>query len=137
MPTRAIVQSNLIGPKPLPYIDLANMMYTQHAMASNVGVDCGAVFGGDPAPCSGMQQAIHKLFALPAPSAVEAVEQCRLFGIDYLVVTKFDPAWQDRQGWVWTLQAVGKPTRASPNWVQDSQETVRTVNCGANLTTTD
>ena len=31
---------------------------------------------------------------------------CGTIGAEYLVVTRWDPAWGNRGGWVWTLPAV-------------------------------
>ena len=39
-------------------------------------------------------------------TAVQARATCRQFGIQYLVANMYDQAWNDKQGWVWTLGPV-------------------------------
>jgi len=106
IPATAVVQSNLIDPQ--SYFYVANMLYSERAMVTDAAVDCGAVFGGDPARCSATQRAIRELFASPAPSAAEAIATCHFLGIDYLAVARSDRAWEDTRGWVWALPLAGR-----------------------------
>ena len=39
-------------------------------------------------------------------SAEQARTTCDKYGIQYLVVRVYDPAWRDRKSWVWTLKPV-------------------------------
>jgi hypothetical protein len=40
----------------------------------------------------------------------QARSTCALYGVDYLIARIYDPAWSDRQGWVWNLSpAVADP----------------------------
>lgn len=66
--------------------------------------ECGALWGGNPAGCAQMTEAMHALFA--GGSADQARETCRRFGVDDLVVRADDAAWHDKAGWVWMLPAV-------------------------------
>ena len=65
---------------------------------------CGSELGGDPSGCPAMIAAIRPLFK--GATAEEARSTCRQYGIKYLVADKYDPAWNDRKGWVWTLSPV-------------------------------
>ncbi len=38
--------------------------------------------------------------------AQQARATCREFGIQYLVARIYDPAWQDKESWVWKLNPV-------------------------------
>lgn len=105
IPDTAVVQSNLIDPG--SYFYVANMLYSERAMMTDAAVDCGAVFGGEPAPCAAAQHEVRELFTSPTPSAAEAIAACHFLGIDYLAVARSDPAWEDTRGWVWALPGVG------------------------------
>lgn len=76
---------------------------------------CGAELGGDPRGCLVMGPPIDGLFK--DASAELAKSTCRQFGIEYLVATIYDPVWNDKQSWVWTLTPV----------VQDSE--FRALDC--------
>ena len=65
---------------------------------------CGAELGGDPRPCPAMAAALDRLFN--GASASEARATCNQYGIQYLIVRVYDPAWRNRDGWVWTLEPV-------------------------------
>lgn len=118
IPESAVVQANLIDPQ--SYFYVANMLYSERAMMTDAAVDCGAVFGGDPAGCGAAQHAVRRLFLSPAPSAEEAIATCNFLGIDYLAVARSDPAWDDTRGWVWALSVAGRP-----------EADFRVVQCGA------
>jgi hypothetical protein len=84
---------------------IVNMLNIDHqtAIAGDKG-GCGSELGGDPSGCPTMASAIDPLFHGGSPDQARAV--CRRFGIQYLVVSIYDPAWNDGQGWVWTLKPV-------------------------------
>ena len=65
---------------------------------------CGSELGGDPTGCAPMAAAIDSIFQ--GATAEEALTTCREYGIQYLVVRIYDPAWKDKSGWVWTLKPV-------------------------------
>jgi hypothetical protein len=65
---------------------------------------CGSEFGGDPSGCPAMAAAIDAIFN--GASAEQARMTCKQYGIQYLVVRVYDPAWNDKNGWVWTLNPV-------------------------------
>jgi hypothetical protein len=75
----------------------------QSAIDSNQG-SCGAEFGGDLRGCPIMAAAIDALYK--DATAEQARTTCRLYGIDYLVSRSYDPAWNDKNSWVWTLTPV-------------------------------
>jgi hypothetical protein len=67
---------------------------------------CDVSFGGENPPCAAIQAAIGKLYQ-PAPaSGTKATELCAAIGAQYLVATRWDPAWKDKAGWVWHLPVV-------------------------------
>jgi hypothetical protein len=49
-----------------------------------------------------MASAIDLLFK--DATAEQARATCNQYGINYLVVNVYDSAWNDRDGWVWTLK---------------------------------
>jgi hypothetical protein len=51
-----------------------------------------------------MSADIDAVYKKATPQQARAV--CRQYGIQYLVSNIYDPAWQDKQGWVWTLNPV-------------------------------
>ncbi|MGA2727872.1 MAG: hypothetical protein ABSE96_08670 [Terracidiphilus sp.] len=65
---------------------------------------CGSELGGDPAGCPSMAAAIDALYS--GATAEQAHITCSQYGIQYLVARVYDPAWNDRRGWVWTLKRV-------------------------------
>jgi hypothetical protein len=65
---------------------------------------CGSLWGGDPTGCQPMRQDIGSLFQ--GATAQQARATCAQYGIGYLVARVYDPAWNDRNGWVWTLKPV-------------------------------
>jgi hypothetical protein len=65
---------------------------------------CGSELGGDPGGCSVMASAIDSLFK--GATAEQARATCNQYGIGYLVANVYDSAWNDRDGWVWTLKPV-------------------------------
>jgi hypothetical protein len=65
---------------------------------------CGSELGGDPAGCPAMAAAIDSIFN--TASAEQARATCHRFGIQYLVARVYDPAWKNKDSWVWTLTPV-------------------------------
>jgi hypothetical protein len=65
---------------------------------------CGSALGGDPKGCPIMAAVLDPVFH--GSGAEQARTACREFGIQYLIADVYDPAWNDRSGWVWTLPAV-------------------------------
>ncbi len=65
---------------------------------------CGSELGGDPRGCPEMAAAIDATF--DGETADQASATCRRYGIQYLIVRIYDPAWKDKNGWVWTLKPV-------------------------------
>jgi hypothetical protein len=65
---------------------------------------CGSELGGDPGGCPVMASAIDLLFK--GATAEQARATCNQYGIGYLVSNVYDSAWNDRDGWVWTLKPV-------------------------------
>jgi hypothetical protein len=65
---------------------------------------CGSELGGDPGGCPVMAFAIDSLFK--GATAEQARATCNQYGIGYLVANVYDSAWNDGDGWVWTLKPV-------------------------------
>ncbi len=102
IPRDAIVQFN---PDAEPYRQSRDLLEIDHQAALVVDKPyCGAELGGDPSGCPTMAAAIDSLFS--GATAEHARTVCRQFGIQYLVVRVYDPAWNDKSGWVWTLKPV-------------------------------
>lgn len=103
IPRDAIVQFN--PSRPETFWAAADMLGIDHQIAiSSDRPWCGAELGGDPSGCAPMAAAIDSLFE--GASAQQARTTCRQYGIQYLVVRVYDPAWKDKSGWVWTLRPV-------------------------------
>jgi len=89
-------------------VDYANVN-RQTAIAADK-LSCGAELGGDPSGCPAMLSAIVPLFN--GQTAPQARDVCRAWHIDYLIATIYDPAWNDKNSWVWTLN----PTLINPEF---------------------
>jgi hypothetical protein len=102
IPRDAIVQFN---PDLEPYLRSADLLGIDH-QAAIIGDKpfCGAELGGDPSGCTVMAAAIDSLFS--GATAEQARATCHQYGIQYLVARIYDPAWNDANGWVWTLKPV-------------------------------
>jgi hypothetical protein len=100
IPLDAIVQFN---PASEPYRRSADLLGIDRQTAI-LGDQpyCGAELGGDPSGCPAMAAAIDALFS--GATAEQARSTCRQFGIHYLVSRVYDPVWNDRSNWVWTLK---------------------------------
>jgi hypothetical protein len=100
IPRDAIVQPNPASTNAFwALIDDVNID-RQRAIASDQPW-CGSELGGDPSGCKPMAAAIDTLFR--SADADQARATCRTYHIDYLVARIYDPAWQNKQSWVWTL----------------------------------
>jgi hypothetical protein len=97
LPQRAIVQHN---PKASPG-DLFYGLYADRQAAAETS-SCGAVLGGDPAPCPNMIGILNDVFEKPGAVEANRVDGiCRDLSIDALVVKDTDKVWADRNSWVW------------------------------------
>ena len=99
----AIVQFNPKSPDMFwSNIDLADI---DHQAAMDIDQPwCGSELGGDPSGCPAMIAAIPPLFLHATAETAQTV--CRTYHIDYLVANIYDPAWNDKTSWVWTLPPV-------------------------------
>jgi hypothetical protein len=84
-------------------VDLININH--QAAISGSGLWCGAELGGDSSGCPAMIASIPPLFNSTA-GPDQARSACRAHGIQYLVANVYDPPWNERTSWVWTLNPV-------------------------------
>lgn len=101
-PADARVQFNTVDND---YWQGALMIHANRQLVSGDG-GCDVAFGGEAAACDPIQKGITQLFQGQNLDADGARSTCRAIGAQYLFVTRWDPAWQGRKGWVWTLPAV-------------------------------
>jgi hypothetical protein len=117
----AVVQYNTVQPGEFFY--LAEAMQVARQVADGQP-GCATAFGGEVGACRGVEDSVARLFSLhvaPKPSAVKGLLgpiaggaltaelariECGRLGVSYLIATRWDPAWSDTQGWVWTLPAL-------------------------------
>jgi hypothetical protein len=86
-------------------LSVVDQLYVAHQVViTDDKDDCGSALGGDPRGCPILSTALDALFK--GATADEARNTCRQFGIQYLVVNMYQPAWNDRGGWVWVLPPV-------------------------------
>lgn len=86
--------------------DLPHGLYADRQIAAE-GLQCGAVFGGDPLLCEQIIGRITGLFEKPEAIAADQVDAiCKDLSIDVLVVKDTDPAWADKNSWVWSRSPV-------------------------------
>jgi hypothetical protein len=102
LPANARVQYNIVDND---YWQGAEMIQTRRQLVAGDG-ECDTAFGGDASACTAIQQEIERLFHSKALDADGARGACAAMGADYLVVSRWDAAWENRHGWVWTLPAV-------------------------------
>ncbi len=95
---------------PNEYYQRMLVMHTGRQMLNAEG-KCATHFGGDPAPCRSIQDATAHLYTLPAPPAAWAKAFCHRFGVQYLVLSPWDPQWTNRSGWPVTLPTVAREPR--------------------------
>ena len=87
LPRNARVQSSPEG----RYFDFYFGLYSNRQTVM-LDSGCGAVFGGDPAPCPAAYAAVSAIFD-GVPDWEKVRDTCRRLSIDALVVTDFDRAW--------------------------------------------
>lgn len=99
--TRATPAGTVIQFNPrVVFQDMPAFLYSARRFAA-ASQNCMSAFGGDPALCPAI---ITKLNLLYASSPAPLASVCGSLPIDILVAKDTDPAWSDRQGWVWTNQ---------------------------------
>jgi hypothetical protein len=97
LPQDAVVQHN---PRTSPG-DLFYGLYADRQAAAE-SLECGIVFGGDAASCTRIIGPIDDLFEKPLVFDKAHVDQtCNELSIDALIVKDTDPAWADKNSWVW------------------------------------
>jgi hypothetical protein len=105
IPLDAVVQYNPWSPDPfwtsMDWRDIGR----QSAIVSDKG-GCGSEFGGDPSGCATMAAAIDGLYTDTGVAAEKARSTCRQYSIQYLVARIYDPVWDNKKSWVWTLKPV-------------------------------
>jgi hypothetical protein len=103
IPPNAIVQYN---PRVIDLLWLSpDWIGVAHASALAYDTNaCGAELGGDPSGCPILSDALDAIY--DGASAERASSTCQQFGIQYLVARVYDPAWKNRNSWVWTLKPV-------------------------------
>ncbi len=92
-----VVQYNPIGQEVL----MVHLYSARQAVMGNE--ECGNAFGGDALKCSKVFPYVASIFNAPAVVRnwnLNAI--CDRLHINILVATDMDPAWQDRDGWVWS-----------------------------------
>ena len=101
-PPGAVVQYNpaSIG----SYFLYVNMLNVGHQVVS-AEPGCGKSFGGDAAACPVIERSLDALYGEQPADAATAASICQSLGIDYLLVSDQDPAWQDEASWVWSARA--------------------------------
>jgi hypothetical protein len=122
-PRMAVVQYDT--QQPSAFFNFAQLLNTPRQTANGLAA-CDVSFGGDLGPCEGIKAELARLYLEPAgdvanskvEGASDARESCRRLGVNELVATEWDPIWQAREGWVWTLPVITETSR------------VRVVNCG-------
>lgn len=103
IPPEAIVQFNPSHPE--LFWTAADVLGIDHqTVISSDQPWCGSELGGNPSGCKEMGTAIDAIF--DGESAEQARVTCQQYGIQYLVTRVYDPAWNDKNGWVWTLRPV-------------------------------
>jgi hypothetical protein len=104
IPRDAIVQFNPV-PQTTVWTHAADLFGIDHQAAIVSDQPwCGSELGGDPGGCPAMAFAIDSLFK--GATAEQARATCGQYGIGYLVANVYDSAWNDGNGWVWTLRPV-------------------------------
>jgi hypothetical protein len=94
LPPHSIVQYNPMTEDFLP------LLMEDKFQSVDAFPDCGTEFGGDASKCPPVQETIASLFNKPGDDDIH--ELCSRLSIDVLVARKSDPAWGDRNSWVWS-----------------------------------
>jgi hypothetical protein len=104
VPHDAIVQFNPVGRED-PLWSSVDMVGIDHqTVIATDRLWCGSELGGDPAGCPLMAAAIDALYN--GGTTEQARIACRQYGMQYLVARTYDPAWKNKNGWVWALRPV-------------------------------
>jgi len=97
-PPTGIVQYN-------PHVAAQNTSAMLYAERPAIAADetCGSTFGGDPKVCGSVVAILSRAFPAEGGSAAHDLDGvCRALPIDFIAASDTDPAWSDRQSWVWT-----------------------------------
>jgi hypothetical protein len=103
IPRDAIVQPNPFSPNVF-WSDVDDLNIDRQRAITSDQPWCGAELGGEPSGCKPMAAAIDSLFN--GASGDQARTTCQAYKISNLVSRIYDPAWQDKHSWVWTLNPV-------------------------------
>jgi len=87
------------------YAVQAQMIHARRQIVSG-DEGCDVSFGGESAACPPIQAAIERLYQAKAVGAGEAADLCGSMGAQYLVATSWDPAWSEKDTWVWNLPVI-------------------------------
>jgi hypothetical protein len=103
IPHDAVVQFNPYHPYRVA--EVTDVMGVAHqSVITSDQPGCGSELGGDPSGCAPMAAILDRLYS--GASAEQARAACHQLGIQYLVARIYDPAWYNKQSWVWTLNPV-------------------------------
>jgi hypothetical protein len=105
IPKTAIIQFNT--EQPSDFVRYAEILQARRQIADSIPT-CASAFGGEASACPEIEKSVSRLFlpvAGAALSSVQARAECGRLGVSYLVATRWDGVWADRQGWVWNLPA--------------------------------
>lgn len=94
------------------FIDLVTPclgLYSHHQAAASDYL-YGLTMGGDHQQYLQVAKEITRLF--DNPSTVEAINICRRYKIDVVVVTDTDPVWSVKSAWIWKLPLLATSDRA-------------------------
>jgi hypothetical protein len=103
IPKNAIVQYNPAAPN-LFWSSVDWVGINRQAAIGGKEGGCGSELGGDPSGCKAMIAAIVPIFHGGSAESARAV--CGRYGIQYLIARVYDPVWNDKTSWVWTLHTV-------------------------------
>ena len=99
LPRAAVVQHN-----PDVTVDIHSGLYANRQTVA-VGDEMGILFGIDQASYDALATDISQVFSAGRASEPADVNRlCDRYTIDALLVKDTDPAWNDRQSWVWQHQ---------------------------------
>jgi hypothetical protein len=94
----AIVQFNPI----LAEQNTSALLYSERPTLAAYG-NCITTFGGDPALCAPVIDALSQAFPRNGETAAtDLAAVCRNLPIDLIAASDTDPQWSDRHSWVWT-----------------------------------
>ena len=86
------------------YQDTPAGLYADRPSAA-FDMDCMCAFGGNPRECAPVAGSLKQLFSAGAtPENFDEV--CRAVQVDILMAKDTDPAWNTRQSWIWTHEAI-------------------------------